>query len=158
MSRPTPLEDHRENAAMGRAAVAGENHRAIRDDIIGGLPQPEDIQALLDRRETQAREAACARATKHALRAYPVLGYGQGWFAVPSQSELGAVYLVHMNVRTDQPNSCTCPNMGRWCTHAGAARLFIDEAKAIYDAEQMSGAVATITNLKEQHPDANAND
>lgn len=139
--RPTPGEDRELNEAMGRAAVAGD------DRLIGGLP---NFQAMLAEREKQARERATERANKSGLTAYPVLGFGAGWFAVPSQSELGHVYLVHLNVYTGDPNSCTCPNPQRWCSHSGAARRFYDAARDIDDQAKAQEAAAGIIHMKER--------
>lgn len=120
------------------------------DILVGGLP---DFKAMLAERERQARERAIERAIKSGLNAYPVLGFGDGWFAVPSQSELGHVYLVHLNVYNGDPNNCTCPNPQRWCSHTGAARRFYDEARNIDDAVKQQQAAAGILHMKERTHD-----
>jgi len=120
----------------------------VTDDVlVGGLP---DFKAILAERERQQREKAIQRAVKSGLTAYPVKGFGDGWFAVPSQTELGHVYLVHMNVYTGDPNSCTCANPQRWCTHAGAARAFYDKARDIDDEIKQREAAAGILRMKER--------
>lgn len=105
--------------------------------LVGGLP---DVAELIRARERQEMDKALERARKSALNAYPILGFGDGWFAVPSQSDLGHVYLVQLNVHTGNPNLCTCPNQRPWCTHAAAARIFYNQAREIDDNQRMNDA------------------
>ena len=114
--------------------------------LVGGLP---DVKEIIRQRERDEMDKALERARKTALQAYPVLGFGDGWFAVPSQSELGHVYLVHLNLYTGNPNSCTCPNPKSWCTHAAAARLFYDAAREADDTQRQKDAEAHIFDLQE---------
>jgi hypothetical protein len=155
MSQPTPEEDRRLNRAMGRAAAANDHmdHAyADTDLLVGGLP---NFKEILAERERTIREKALTRAKESGLQAYPVKGFGEGWFAVPSQTDLGQVYLVHLNTYNGEPNTCTCPNPQKWCTHSGAARAFYDAARDADDARRAADAAANIIDLQTQRSERN---
>lgn len=90
----------------------------------------ELIRAEEERRMNRARE----RAEDTGLIAYPS-SFAQGWYAIPSQSELGTVHLGALNWKTGQPLFCSCESYVNWCIHAGAMRLVWEKQREIDDAE-----------------------
>lgn len=115
--------------------------------LIGGLP---NVQEAIDRQEREWLDNAVEKATNAGLNAYPIAGWGEGWFAVPSSTDLGWVYLTRIGWHAGMPQFCTCEARTRYCRHFGAAHSWWLRWRENDDKQRQADAEADITDIRER--------
>lgn len=119
---------------------------------VGG---PVDIRELRRAEDEKAMQAAMVRAKTIQCIAYPVSRMS-GLYGVPSNSDIGTLYLAMVSPDSGQGLWCLCEGWVRfqkWCVHLGAARNTWMSLKEIDDREIEAKSIERLNELRDERND-----